>query len=493
MNPMAHLVVATASFLKELAHKLGVGYWHIAVRTSKLFLGVLVLALAIGLGGYAVGTGFLVSLGVLLGGVIIALWLLVLMPALILVIEADQRVSSVNKVVTASLFVLFSTLVLSTFVYLSGIWQNPRLFGPLAFAFAAVMIIGVLGGNASRERLSARARTSVIVLAVLFAASSLLPGRAIKALDEIKTGLNVAAPSQLTYSPDMRFFDERTGSPVVWYGRNENGDYDLFDNAGFHPSTGQQLEPITATVIRQLRRRATNTQSSIDAAPAPPAGTSEEKVTEPSASVPVVAEADPPAETPGPLLPSAPPPVEIHSEPEPAPLPPTRVPRYRSAGRPIAPPSLVKATVTTTVAVATDTSRIGDRIPANLTESVQIGGQTLPAGSEVILEVREFNGQINDEPAFIEVVPIGASSAGRRLNVQGEGVRIEPQRRGGNSFLRALGGAAAGAIVGGIVGGKDGAAIGAGAGAVAATLIMRGRHMEVPVGYPLEITLGSNR
>lgn len=463
MNPIAYLITATASFLKELAISAALSYRDIVVRASLYFLAVLLFAVTIGAGGYALNLGFFVSFGVLLAGVVISAWILVLLPALLIVIEADQRVTSINKVFTAALFVFFNTLVLSTFIYVSGVWQYPRVFGPLAFAFAAFMVIGVLGGSTSREILSARARTSVIVLAALVALSPLVPGRLVSGLIDIKATLDVAAPRQILYTPDMRFFDERSGDPVVWYGVNDSGAYDLFDNRGHHPATGEELLPITRDVVRQVREHAAQTQGATQPPPQPAVVNVQNKPSSPL-QVPVVtppeANTNTPVEQPQPVEES----VVVQTT----------------------------AKATTAAVLATDTSRVGDRIGATLVEPVRLGNHMLPKGTEVQLQVREFSAETNDNPAYIEIIPVGASFGATRLALQGEPLRISPQRRSGNAFLRALGGAAAGAVVGGLVGGKEGAATGAaigGGAAVALTLIMRGRNMEVPVGYPVELVL----
>lgn len=45
------------------------------------------------------------------------------------------------------------------------------------------------------------------------------------------------------------FFDALTGKPRVWYWRRSNGEYEFYDNSGYHPLTGEQLAVITKDVI----------------------------------------------------------------------------------------------------------------------------------------------------------------------------------------------------------------------------------------------------
>ncbi len=59
-------------------------------------------------------------------------------------------------------------------------------------------------------------------------------------------------PSRIA-DPNVVFFDPRTGSPIVWYSVAKSTDIELFDLMGFHPSTGEELLPITASVVEQFR------------------------------------------------------------------------------------------------------------------------------------------------------------------------------------------------------------------------------------------------
>ena len=49
------------------------------------------------------------------------------------------------------------------------------------------------------------------------------------------------------------FFDPVTGKPRVWYWRSEKGEYEFYDNPGFHPRTGEQLAIITSEAIRAYK------------------------------------------------------------------------------------------------------------------------------------------------------------------------------------------------------------------------------------------------
>ena len=78
---------------------------------------------------------------------------------------------------------------------------------------------------------------------------------------------NNEPPRRIDDPEKYSFFDPLTGEPRAWYWRSENGDYEFYDNRGFHPRTGEPLLVITREVNakwkqemeeakqRQLRRQ----------------------------------------------------------------------------------------------------------------------------------------------------------------------------------------------------------------------------------------------
>ncbi len=53
---------------------------------------------------------------------------------------------------------------------------------------------------------------------------------------------------------DLAFFDPATGEAQVWYWRNQNGEYEFYDNSGFHPLTGEPLKVIDAAMLAGWRK-----------------------------------------------------------------------------------------------------------------------------------------------------------------------------------------------------------------------------------------------
>src|SRR5262245_23751981 len=54
------------------------------------------------------------------------------------------------------------------------------------------------------------------------------------------------------------FFDLGTGRPIVWFYKNKNGEIELFSLMGFHPETGDELEPVSKEIAELWKAQATD-------------------------------------------------------------------------------------------------------------------------------------------------------------------------------------------------------------------------------------------
>ena len=55
---------------------------------------------------------------------------------------------------------------------------------------------------------------------------------------------------------DLKFFDDITGEPRVWYHKTTDGQIELFDAEGMHPRVGEALKPATREIAREAQDRA---------------------------------------------------------------------------------------------------------------------------------------------------------------------------------------------------------------------------------------------
>jgi len=54
---------------------------------------------------------------------------------------------------------------------------------------------------------------------------------------------------------DPVFFDLVSGEAIVWYVRRNSGDIEIFDLMGFHPESGEELQPITRDVVESWKQQ----------------------------------------------------------------------------------------------------------------------------------------------------------------------------------------------------------------------------------------------
>jgi hypothetical protein len=57
------------------------------------------------------------------------------------------------------------------------------------------------------------------------------------------------------YEEQPDFFDPRTGEPIIWFWRAKSGTIEIFNLMGFHPETGEELQPITRDVVDQFKEQ----------------------------------------------------------------------------------------------------------------------------------------------------------------------------------------------------------------------------------------------
>ena len=60
---------------------------------------------------------------------------------------------------------------------------------------------------------------------------------------------------------EIGFFNPETGKPRIWYFKQSNSTYELFDNPGFHPTYGVELQPITRDIVQELLKHAESNDS----------------------------------------------------------------------------------------------------------------------------------------------------------------------------------------------------------------------------------------
>ena len=243
------------------------------------------------------------------------------------------------------------------------------------------------------------------------------------------------------------------------------------------------------------------TESTPAATPAPaqtpstPATPPQAEATPPAQSPAASAAAPAPASrraTPAPSSPAA------AAEPSSAPSRSPSTPPASAAAEPPRPtfrevtvPAGTTLTIRLATPVASDTSKVEDRITGTLAKAITAEGTTaVPAGSELTGTVVAANesGRVKGRASL--------TLAFDRINVEGERQSIQTARivreaaADKKSDIKKGGiGAGVGAIVGGIAGGGKGAAIGAGVGGAGTVLATKGNEVRLGPGATVTTTL----
>jgi hypothetical protein len=165
--------------------------------------------------------------------------------------------------------------------------------------------------------------------------------------------------------------------------------------------------------------------------------------------------------------------------------------RPRPTFREVTVPAGTTLTIRLATPVASDTSKVEDRITGTLAKAITAEGTTaVPAGSELTGTVVAANesGRVKGRASL--------TLAFDRINVEGERQSIQTARivreaaADKKSDIKKGGiGAGVGAIVGGIAGGGKGAAIGAGVGGAGTVLATKGNEVRLGPGATVTTTL----
>jgi signal transduction histidine kinase len=68
------------------------------------------------------------------------------------------------------------------------------------------------------------------------------------------------APKRISNPETTVFFDPITGEPKVWYWHSDKGEWEFYDNKGFHPRNGDPLQVVNRDVLSQWQRELAEVQ-----------------------------------------------------------------------------------------------------------------------------------------------------------------------------------------------------------------------------------------
>lgn len=268
-------------------------------------------------------------------------------------------------------------------------------------------------------------------------------------------------PTRVEYRDGLAFFSPTTGDAAIWYYKRPDGDYDLFDAAGYHPTYGREasLQPVTPLIVGDIQASFKEAEQVRALAPRPAAPRPSPA---PRASAAAPRAADPPTPAPATV-------------------------------RSVTIPAGTRLEVILGRQLSTETNRAGDTFPVTLARGVVINGETvLEQGTQLTGEITalEKPGRVSGVAKMTLVLKSvnGVAIDIAPLALEGEATKAEDAVKVGI-------GAGIGAAIGGLFGGGKGAAkgtaIGAGGGA-GTVLATRGDAFVLPPEQQLTFTLAAN-
>jgi hypothetical protein len=72
----------------------------------------------------------------------------------------------------------------------------------------------------------------------------------IEQLERAKLGKK---PKLVNMAQNIEYFDSITGEPKIWYFKDKEGNYDFFDQPGYHPVYWEELKPISKQVVMEYK------------------------------------------------------------------------------------------------------------------------------------------------------------------------------------------------------------------------------------------------
>lgn len=76
-----------------------------------------------------------------------------------------------------------------------------------------------------------------------------------KMIDQYERAKRGMQPKRVDTSKEIEFFDSITGEPKIWYYKDSEGNYEFFNQPGFHPVYWEELKPISRELVVGYKKR----------------------------------------------------------------------------------------------------------------------------------------------------------------------------------------------------------------------------------------------
>ena len=265
---LTELVLTVVGYTRETLDSYLTFVKRATLRLSLVGLAGTVLAGA----GTAAKSEALLAAGLLVIGLAILLWASAAFLLLVTAREATKHLDSVRSIVRLMGIFALTVLLLAMYITRLPILERPHLLLPLGLA---AFILGMSIAK-STMRFDPKLAALAAALTVGFVTASLvIPSEyfagtrrrirfAAVRYEERTIADTTVRPAPILYNnvtvQTLEFFDTATQRPRVWYHTGADGTYELFNHAGYHYRTGDELLSVTKEVIDDI----------IAHAPAPP-------------------------------------------------------------------------------------------------------------------------------------------------------------------------------------------------------------------------------
>ncbi len=173
-----------------------------------------------------------------------------------------QFAGSIQKSVRTIAAVAFWALMLAVYFYVFPFAENPKMV-PLVLMASAALAFGVYAGWVYLPRALLKTVATVFLVGIFVIATFAFcfPYRTqqLVGLTHI-VDMAVAQPKRLTISYEdlekerITFFGPHA-KPLVWYFKTDDGRFELFDKQGSHPIYKEELKPLTAVIVSQVKKQ----------------------------------------------------------------------------------------------------------------------------------------------------------------------------------------------------------------------------------------------
>ena len=256
---MWELLKASFEVLFNAAEYAVSAYVNAFKKFSKYALIIALVSLPLFLLGLLFHSRTLILLFVMVIGLLVIFGLIVSFPALWAAQTAFNRFPSLKRTILSIWGALFWVLTVAIYFYIVPIWQNTEMV-PLVLLLISGIIIG--SWAFSVKVIPPRMVLLGMVIALIWISRLFFfpetSGWLRSSLGSFDVGLkgwaerHFNAPKRIN-PESAEWFDFKTGKHLLWYSKDEEGNFTFFDREGYNPNNGLPLKPADRDIFKEWK------------------------------------------------------------------------------------------------------------------------------------------------------------------------------------------------------------------------------------------------